>query len=121
MLNERQEALLNSMLINCYGENKKMNKYDLYTISIYYPAIGFRDTFNASTATRIMTDDFKAITEFTDYVIISTKGGCYVANTYEAIDVLKRERESHIRSLQRISKKMKKLQLNGQENIKEVL
>ena len=113
MLNERQEYLLKSMLMNFKGEERKTKKYHIYCISPFYKTVA-KDKFHSSGATRTMTDDRKAINKHTTYYIVADKRGWFIKTKYEHREVVVKRIESLKKSLKMANIELKNFVLDGQ-------
>lgn len=112
-LSERQETLLN-LLITHYYLGRELSRVEIQTLlSDYYPSTG-KENHYYDQAYHNITLDIQEINnnDTVDYVIISKPSGIRIADV-DSIQEIVKERNSIIRKLARVHKKLKKIDKNG--------
>jgi hypothetical protein len=111
-LTKRQDALLDLLIYQHYLK-KPLNRVEIQTLlSDYYPSSG-GDNHYYDQAYNNITKDIQAInnSDAVDFVIISKPSGIKLADKIDVQDLVK-ERNSIIRKLVRVHKKLKKVEKN---------
>ena len=111
-MNDRQEKTLAILKEHAVGRENKVNKkfIALMLYGEYYDS----QNFYKSIENRKMADDFRTINEETEHVVVSTKGGVYLADRYEAHYVLERQIQAKGTEIQRLRFKQRKLNQDNQ-------
>lgn len=112
-LNQRQTALL-TLLISQYYLGKELNRVEIQTLlSDYYPSTGKENPYYDQ-AYHNITKDIQIINDndLIDTVIISKPSGIKLADKTNIQELVK-ERNSIIRKLVRVHKKLKKIDKNN--------